>query len=187
MKAKRLRAGRNRSVEVQDKARQEKLRKLCGLRDSGQGRMGADAVDAGENEFELKSATGNNVTTARDVGPHTVKKWRKRYWIVARGRNLQSGFKVDSIYLLHPKDLEGWFRRLEGRFADDQRLLSHAKRCLRKAGYPTEAIDRLNYLVLRGITLNNPKIPWDYVNRFGTDITRSPRESIRKFVRRRPI
>jgi hypothetical protein len=149
--------------------------------------MGADAVDKDGNEFELKSAGGKNVTTARDVGPHTIKKWRARYWIIARGPNLRTGFRIEKIYILHPKDLGGWFRKLEARFAKDQALLSHAKRCLKKASFPKESMERLESLVLRGMTLNNPKIPWDYVCQYGKDITESPRESRRDFVRRHPI
>lgn len=187
MRTRRSATNQDRAVEVQDKARQDKLRKRCGLRDSGQGRMGADALDEDENEFELKSAGGNNVTTARDVGPHTIKKWKRRYWVVARGPNLKTGFRIDQIYILHPKNLGAWFRKLKARFGNDQAVLSHAKRCLKKASFPKESMERLEDLVLRGMTLNNPKIPWDYVCRHGKDVTESTRESIRKFVRRHPI
>jgi hypothetical protein len=148
--------------------------------------MGADALDGDGNEFELKSAGGTNVTTARDVGPHTIEKWRQRYWIIARGPNFKTGFRIDQIYILHPKDLEGWFRKLEARFAKDQALLSRAKICLKKANFPKESMKRLEELVSRGKTLNNPKIPWDYVSRHGTDVTKGTRKSVRDFVRKHP-
>jgi hypothetical protein len=149
--------------------------------------MGADALDDDGNEFELKSVGGSNVTTARDVGPHTIKKWRRRYWIIARGPNLKTGFRIDQIYILHPKGLRGWFRNLRARFRNDEAMLSYAMRCLKKASFPKESMERLEYLVLRGMTLNNPKIPWDYVCRYGKDVTESPRKSIREFVRTHPI
>jgi hypothetical protein len=149
--------------------------------------MGADALDDQGNEFELKSAGGKSVTTARDVGPHTIKKWQRRYWIIARGPNLRAGFRIDQIYILHPKDLAGWFRKLRARFGSDQALLSQAKRCLKNADLPKKSMNRLEYLVLRGMTLNNPKIPWDYVRLHGKDVTKNPRKSIGDFVRTHPI
>ncbi len=149
--------------------------------------MGADAVDEAGHEFELKTTTKNSVSTARDVGPHTIKKWRTRYWLFAKGRNLASGFKIEETYLLHPGQMEGWFRKLEERFAGDLKLLKRAAGEIKKAGASSGEVARLTYLGERGLTLNNPKVPWDYVQSKGTAIRNSHGKVLRDLVKRFPL
>lgn len=187
MTANRSRTVQDREVEVQDSRREHAIRRLFGLQKSGQGRMGADAVDDSGNEYELKSTTKEGVSTARDVGPHTIEKWRKRYWLFAKGRNLGSGFEIEATYFLHPDDMEGWFQKLEKRFAQDLSLLRRAKPVLRQAGLSPQEIERLQYLVGRGLTLNNPKVPWDYVRRHGVLIKGDHVTTRRKLVQKRPL
>ena len=174
-------------VEVQDNRREESLRELFGLRRSEQGRMGADAVDETGHEFELKSTTKNSVSTARDVGPHTVRKWRTRYWLFAKGRNLASGFKIDETYFLHPNQMDAWFRKLEDRFAGDLKLLKAAAEASKKEGATSAEVARLTYLGERGLTLNNPKVPWEYVQAHGKPITSYHAKGLRALVRRFPL
>lgn len=173
-------------VEVQDNLREAQLRDLFQLRPSGQGRQGADALDESENPFELKTTTKGGVSTARDVGPHTVVKWRTRYWLFAKGKNLATGFAIDETYLLHPDNMEEWFASL-ARFADDLALLERVQKSMAQAGYTDAEVKRITYLVSRGCTLNNPHIPWSYVQKNGIQITQNHALELRKFVDTHPL
>ncbi len=118
-----------------------------------------DAYDTHGNPFELKSATKSGVTTARDVGLHTVREWRKRYWIVAVGRNLRSGFHMDALYVAHPSDLASFFDRIEARLAKDWDQCQEVIALASGAGATPEKVERVTVIMQRGITINNPKIP----------------------------
>ena len=61
----------------QDRDREDALRKLFDL----ENRTGPDALDEMGRYYELKSTTRDRVSTARDVGPEHLKKWRKLNWI----------------------------------------------------------------------------------------------------------
>jgi hypothetical protein len=91
---------------VQDDTRERQMRELFGLLPSGQGRMGADAVDEHGNPFELKSATRIGVTTGRDLGIHTLQRYRTRYWIICKGIYRRTGFDIEECRFLSPAMLE---------------------------------------------------------------------------------
>ncbi len=163
------------------------MRELFNLHPSGEGRMGADALDESNNPFELKSTTKNSVTTARDVGPHTLEKWRKRYWICAKGRNTPVGFIIDEVYFLAPSMMEEYISSIEARFEPDLELLGMALKLLKEEDVEDAKLMRLNYLVRRGLTLNNPKIPWHYVQSHGMKITSNHAKRLRQLVRKYPL
>ena len=175
-------------VEVQNNVRERRLVEILGLTPL-QGRAGADAVDAQGNQFELKTSTRGEITTARDIGPNTLAQYRVRYWVVARGRNLRTGFVIDEVYFLAPQLLEDWFRDIERRYFErDQALIRDALGILRGAEF-TGNLDRLAYLLNRGMTINNPKIPWHYVRAHGVQLNLSndlPNQ-IANLVARHPI
>lgn len=148
------------------------MRQLLGLNKSDSGRSGPDAVDTAGNEFELKSATKQGVTTARDVGLHTFDKWRRRYWVVAKGKNRHSGFDIEDIYFLAPSHLEDWMQDLERKIQSDHDLLERVIGLLSTRQLGEEDVKRLRYLVRRGATRNNPKIPWHYILSHGVRIER---------------
>ena len=85
------------NVVVQDNARENLLIQILGLTPNSSSRLGSDAVKWGL-EFELKTTTRRQVSTARDIGTHTVKKWANYHWIIAPGNNLATGFKINAIY-----------------------------------------------------------------------------------------
>lgn len=75
-------------MAVQDDKRETEMRELVGLR-PGEGRSGTDAyfdfVVGGRRQaapIELKSTTVGAVSTARDVGPERIEKWRSRVWLI---------------------------------------------------------------------------------------------------------
>ena len=173
---------------VQDSAREAQMRARFGLIDSGQGRMGADAVDEYGNSYELKSATRSGVTTGRDVGLHTIARYRTRYWIICRGVNRQrAGFVIEECRFLSPAMLEGWFQQIETRLKPDLDLLERVLAVLRTSNFDDQAIDRLSYLVHRGYTLNNPKIPWPYVATHGIRLEGDPKSHLRRLVSEHPL
>ena len=174
-------------VEVQDNIREMQLRTLFNLRSGGTSRIGHDARDNFDNPFELKTTTKNSVTTARDVGPHTLEKWRGRYWICAKGRNMPAGFVIEEIYFLSPSMMKEWIDSIEARFKPDLELLESVLDILRQSEFETSKEERLEYLVKRGITLNNPKISWHYVKSNGIQITANHARRLRHLVRQNPL
>lgn len=166
---------------VQDDSREGALRNLFGLHPSGS-RMGSDATDDFGIPFELKSTTKTGVSTARDVGPHTIARWRQHHWIIAKGSSTEFGYLPEEIYYLSPADMEPYFRALEGRFEKDLRLMRRTLKELKAANFSSANIARLEHLIQRGLTLNNPKIPWRFVVEHGTKITENHAETLRQLV-----
>lgn len=174
-------------IEVQDAARERMLRELFKLVPAGEGRSGPDALDESGHRFELKTTTKNGVSTARDVGPHTLQKWQERYWLCAKGRNLASGFVINEVYFLHPSFLNEWLRPMQDRFEADLQLLQRVSELLSTHHYPSPDIDRLAYLVRRGFTINNPHIPWQYIQNHGIPIDRNHAEQLRELIKLHPL
>jgi hypothetical protein len=177
--------------EVQDSARQRLILEHCGLRGI-EGRMAlADATDRRGNLYELKSATKRGVTTARDVGLHTVDRWRRKYWIIAIGRNLEGGFQIGALYIAHPDDLESFFGQIQDRLEADWKTCSAVLKAAQASGMEGGVLDRVREICRRGITINNPKIPLACVEENATQIShdrpRVARRQIGAFVRARPL
>ena len=96
---------------------------------------------------------------------------------------------IDEVYFLAPQLLEDWFRDIERRYFErDQGLIRDALGILRRAGF-TGDLDRLAYLLNRGMTINNPKIPWHYVRAHGVQLNLSNdlHNQVANLVARHPI
>ena len=113
-------------MAVQDDRRETEMRQLVGLR-KGRGRSGVDAFHDFEAEgrrysapVELKSTTNRAVSTARDVGPDHIAKWRARIWMF--GFYDSKGVVLDSLLVLGPDDMEPWIGRVERYIAPDFRI-----------------------------------------------------------------
>ena len=149
--------------------------------------MGADALGDHDEPIELKSTTKEGVTTARDVGPHTLTKWREKYWIVGKGHQVGEKFEFEEIYFLSPSMLEEWLGTLEAWFRDNLRILDQVKELLRNSKVSEEDQTRLAYLVERGMTKNNPKIFMQYVREHGVRIGRDHARSLRTLIEQNPL
>ncbi len=110
-------------MAVQNDDREQELIRLAGLR-AGSSRSGIDAfLDFSANgtryaaPIELKSSTSRSVSTARDVGPQHIEKWRQRIWVFAFYD--PSGSRLESTLVLGPKDMEPWIGRVESYIAPD--------------------------------------------------------------------
>jgi Restriction endonuclease PvuII len=166
---------------VQDDTREDAMRTLFALQ-ATESRMGSDAIDERGNRYELKSTTKTTVSTARDVGPHTIERWRQHHWIFAKGTNTAFGYSPEEFIYLSPGDMEPWFSKLESRFSKDNDLLAKVVSMLpRNRLSPTE-LERLRSLVHRGMTVNNPKISWAFIQEHGSSITGDHAKSLRRLV-----
>jgi len=106
---------------VQDDSREKKLRELFGLeKPKGAGRSGTDAelaLDGMRIPFELKSATTEGVTTARDVGPEHLAKWRGKHWLI--GFFDRAGAKLNRALYASPAQMEPWISKIEAYIKPD--------------------------------------------------------------------
>jgi len=175
---------------VQDNRSETQIARHVGLTASEK-RAGSDATDSHGNSFELKSATKTGVTTARDVGVHTIAKWRKTYWVVATGSKRAGEFEISSIYVAHPQDLEPWFDKLENLLLAEERVCVRVLKAAAKAGAAKDDIAFVLRKCERGITRNNPKIPLRLFQEHCLKLNHTNRIAAKKqlaeFVRNRPL
>ena len=97
---------------VQDDTREDEIRQLAGLQKKG-GRSDPDAhlvgiADHEDIPFELKSSTGNSVSTGRDVGHDHLNKWNNIDWLVGFYTDRGGELILDELYHFGPGDLD-WF------------------------------------------------------------------------------
>ena len=141
---------------------------MLGLKEVA-GRMGHDAEDDAGRTFELKSTTRTSFGTARDVSIDMIRGWRSHYWIFATGTNYKDGFEIESLYLCTPAMMSAQFDTFEAKFGPDLTLrnsvVSHVGKILKKS-----QLDRLTYLIDRGMTYNNPHIDLKYVQEHGVEL-----------------
>ena len=130
----------------------------------------------------MKSTTQDSFGTGRDVSLDMIAKWKELYWVFASGTNYEDKFEIDEMYLCTPDMMLDWFEELEGRFGPDiclrDAVLNHVKRVLSAA-----QLDRLVYLIDRGITYNNPHIDMKYVRKHGVNIDlEDPADSLQELM-----
>ena len=155
-------------AQVQDQSREAQMIRMLGLK-AREGRMGHDAEDDQGRKFELKSTTKSGFGTARDVSVSMIAKWRKLHWVFAKGTNYEDGFEIESMYLCTADMMKERFDVMEKKFEPDMAIqnavLTHVKSLL-----TTMQLDRLAYLIERGMTYNNPHIGAKYVKSHGVRI-----------------
>lgn len=149
--------------EIQDNERETMIRDLFGLQRSGESRGGIDAVDLDRNAFELKSGTKDGITTGRDVGLHTLARYRRRYFLACKGKKPKNkSFVIEECCVATPAMLEWWMERIEKKLMKDFTLAEKALAALAAdEGFKSDELERVRYLFRRGYTLNNPKINWN--------------------------
>lgn len=120
-------------MTVQDNAREKEL---CGKFnldwDPEHQRDGTDAVfsiNIDGTHFsipvEVKSTTGDTVSTARDVGISHIRKWRSHFWIIGFYTKRRDPDLVSTICLT-PDDIEPWVASIEEKILPDFDLASRA-------------------------------------------------------------
>jgi hypothetical protein len=167
----------------QDRDREDALRNLFDLQQTNhQSRSGPDAVDEAGRYFELKSTTRDRVSTARDVGPGHLKKWRQLHWIVGRGQYAGKNFEFEQTYVLTPVQMEPWFSLIEAKITQDDALFSRALGVLEINGFAPAECDRIRKAFRRGVLLNDPKIKWTYIQKHGVEIRREHAKTLRRVL-----
>ncbi len=119
---------------VQDDRRENEMCSLLGLR-KGVGRSEVDAYCDFEESHcvysvpvELKSTTTGSVSTARDVGPAHIEKWRRYVWVF--GFYDRRGKTLESLLILGPREMEPWIAQVELSITPDFALGERASRRL---------------------------------------------------------
>lgn len=159
------------SVVVQDDERESQLIELLELIPNSNSRLGSDALKWGL-EFELKTTTRRQVSTARDIGTHTVTKWSKYHWIIATGNNLSTGFHIIDIYYLSPRAMNEWLTKLYNKLERHELLSKKSLAANLNSGLFDEAeIKTLESIYKRGCTVNDQGIPMKYVEENGILLT----------------
>lgn len=174
-------------VDVQDNKREQALAEILGLQTTGK-RSGYDAYDEFGNPYELKTTSKNDVGTGRDIGRSFIEKLRSEYFVAAKSSLEPGEWKPSEIIVCHPDDLEGWIEaKLRSRLSADESLMSRVIEKISKV-FKKEEIERIEYLMMRGMTYNNPKISWDYLIKNGTHLSlTNAAQELKNFVKLRPL
>ncbi len=88
-------------------------------------RDGVDAVlvlDGADVPFELKSSDGADISTARDVGPEHIIKWRSRHWLF--GFFDKQSDELKFCYYASPVLMERWIAQQEAYVQADVRMVN---------------------------------------------------------------
>jgi hypothetical protein len=158
------------STANMDNFREDMLKKMCGLLDSGEGKRGIDARDIYGNDYELKTGTIGSFATTRDFGFNTLEKWSVRHWICGHGyvdqdRNLV----LTEIYYISPKQMRPWFERMEEVLLEKKKVIEISYRLYSESKYATpEGLKHLKWIHRRGGQLNGPKLSLSVVKKMGT-------------------
>jgi hypothetical protein len=124
-------------VTVQDDTRERELCRLFNLQWSREHqRDGTDAsfkveIDGKTIEIpvEVKSTTGDTVSTARDVGMSHIRKWRSHFWIIGFYTKTRDPDLLRTLCLT-PEDIEPWVASIEEKILPDFSLANRAARRL---------------------------------------------------------
>src|SRR5581483_10321352 len=85
--------------------------------------------DGTDVPFELKSSDGPNISTARDVGPDHILKWRSRHWLF--GLFDKATDELRFCYYASPALMEPWIARQEAYVQTDVRLVQTIPQLIR--------------------------------------------------------
>lgn len=118
-------------VPVQDDSREQQMVALFNLTvPADRARSDVDArLKLAELEeslpFELKSTTGNSVSTVRDFGPEHIAKWQNLHWLFAFYES--DGTTLKYCYYASPGDMHDWISDKERYIRPDMVLAEHVQ------------------------------------------------------------
>lgn len=151
-------------MTVQDDERERELVRTFNLAwDPDHQRAGVDAlltvaIDGQQLRFEVevKSSTGDTVSTARDVGMEHIQKWRRKLFVIGFYSKEARRPELQHCLCLTPLDMEPWIASIEDKIGIDYALASRASRklgladlyevCGRKSTYSVADAKRLHKL-----------------------------------------
>lgn len=125
-------------MTVQDDVRERELSRAFGLRwDQAHSRGGEDAIlrytlDKVEYEFsvEVKSTTGNTVSTARDVSMEHIKRWRTKLFVIGFYDHIDKRPELKRALCLTPDDMAPWIDSIAAKVEPDYKIAQRASRHL---------------------------------------------------------
>lgn len=125
-------------MAVQDDERERELVRMFNLNwDPAHQRGGVDAdlqiKFGGKNyriEVEVKSTTGQTVSTARDVGMEHIRKWRSKLFVIGFYSKTPGRPELQRCICLTPVDMEPWIASIEAKILIDFKLAQTASRSL---------------------------------------------------------
>jgi hypothetical protein len=117
-------------MPVQDDERERELVRMFNLDwDPAHQRAGVDAVLDVEVdgrtyrfEVEVKSSTGETVSTARDVGMEHIQKWRRKLFVIGFYSREKGRPELLRSLCLTPLDMESWIASIESKILIDFKL-----------------------------------------------------------------
>lgn len=126
-------------MTVQDDERERELVRLFNLSwDPAHQRGGVDATLALEVggvqrtvDVEVKSTTGETVSTARDVGMEHIAKWRDKMFVIGFYTREAKRPELRRCLCLTPDDMEPWIASIERKIAVDFRIAERSSGLLR--------------------------------------------------------
>lgn len=149
-------------MTVQDDERERELVRLFNLAWSpAHERAGTDAhleLIVGQTlyriDVEVKSTTGETVSTARDVGMDHIRKWRSKFFVIGYYTRDARRPELRHCVCLSPSDMEPWIRSIEDKIRPDFELAARGARhlveddlfaiCGRKEAYAIDDARRLH-------------------------------------------
>lgn len=125
-------------MPVQDDERERELVRMFNLNwDPAHQRAGVDAlldvdVDgrAWRFEVEVKSSTGETVSTARDVSMVHIQRWRRMMFVIGFYSKEARRPELQRCLCLTPIDMEPWIASIEAKILPDFKLALRASRKL---------------------------------------------------------
>jgi hypothetical protein len=128
-------------LTVQDDERERELVRLFNLEwDPAHQRSGVDALlrfEAGGAErvleVEVKSTTGDTVSTARDVGIDHIHKWRHKMFVIGFYTRRERRPELVRCLCLTPDDMAPWIDAVAQKVEIDHRIAQRASAGLRLA------------------------------------------------------
>lgn len=116
--------------------------------------------------------------------------------MIAEGINYQAAsglkkFEIRSLYIAHPKNLESWFARVESRIKEELEICETVLAAAQASGVDVRKIVFCRAKLIRGVTLNNPKIPMQLVRQNATSLDPNNPQiasgQIKQFVKDNPL
>ena len=126
-------------MSVQDDERERELVRVFNLAwDPAHQRAGVDAMldIAVEGrtfrlDIEVKSTTGETVSTARDVGIEHIQRWRRMLFVIGFYTKEPRRPELRKCLCLTPLDMEPWIASVESKILIDFKIAARASRQLR--------------------------------------------------------
>ncbi len=172
-----------------DEADERMVRKHFGLMKYSDNPTAAfDAIHKSGDNLEIKMPgdnLGKGVSTSRNCNMgHTDDKWLTTHWLIGLGKKTKT-IESGMIYYLNPMAIRPWVEEQHRKLLYLQSIIDHI---IEHVTFPNHMLSGWRLIRARGVTLNDPKIPFTFIKQNGI-IVRSEQElddQHGRFVQRYP-